>query len=110
MYRASLKRSVEIYERTRVDIVANQADKQKVWEVFAVLTCMCIFCLQFGFIGLVAEEWKDTLSTVDPDDIQYLDFVEEGRERAKELREEVRLQFRSKLFIPKVAGRFSLQH
>ncbi len=55
---------------------------------------ICIYFLfhfQFGLIGLVAEEWKDTLSTVDPDDIQYLDFVEEGRERAKELREEVRL-------------------
>ncbi len=28
-----LKRRVEIYDMTRVDMVANQADKQKVWEV-----------------------------------------------------------------------------
>ena len=52
---------------------------------------LCIFCLQFGFIGLVAEEYKDTLSTVDPDDILYLDYVEEGRELAKTLKQQVRL-------------------
>ena len=29
----SLKMRVEMYDKTRVDMVANQADKQKIWEV-----------------------------------------------------------------------------
>ena len=42
-------------------------------------------------MGLVEEEWIDTLSTIDPDDITFVSYVEEGRKLAKELREEVLL-------------------
>ncbi len=48
-----------------------------------------MFGFQFGLLGLVEEEWIATLSTIDPDDITFLDFVEEGRELAKELKDMV---------------------
>lgn len=35
------------------------------------------------------EEWIDTLATIDPDDVECLDFVQEGRELATQLRAEV---------------------
>lgn len=34
--------------------------------------------LKIGLIGLVEEEWIDTLSTLDPDDVTFVDFVEAG--------------------------------
>ena len=40
-------------------------------------------------MGLVEQEWIDTLATVDPEDIIFLDFVETGNTLAAELREEV---------------------
>ena len=40
-------------------------------------------------MGLVEQEWIDTLATVDPEDIIFLDFVETGNKLAAELREEV---------------------
>ena len=40
-------------------------------------------------MGLVEEEWIDTLSTIDPEDIIFEDFVEVGNKLAAELREEV---------------------
>jgi len=43
---------------------------------------------KFGLIGLIEEEWMATLSTVDPDDLEYIDFVLEGRRLAQELRAE----------------------
>ena len=45
--------------------------------------------LQIGLMGLVEEEWIATLSTIDPDDITFLDYVEEGRQLAKELKAKV---------------------
>ena len=30
-------------------------------------------------MGLVEEEWIDTLSTLDPEDMTFIDFVECGR-------------------------------
>lgn len=45
--------------------------------------------LQFGLIGLVEEEWIATLATIDPDEITFLDFVQQGRKLAKQLRSEV---------------------
>lgn len=47
--------------------------------------------LQVGLMGLVEEEWIDTLSTIDPADIIFEDFVDVGNRLAKELREEVRV-------------------
>ena len=38
---------------------------------------------------MVEEEWIVTLSTVDPDDIIYLDLVEEGQRLAQELKQKV---------------------
>lgn len=43
---------------------------------------------KFGFIGLIEEEWMATLSTVDPEDLEYIDFVTEGRRLALDLRAE----------------------
>lgn len=40
-------------------------------------------------MGLVEEEWIDTLSTIDPEDIIFEDFVEVGNRLAAELKEEV---------------------
>ena len=44
---------------------------------------------QIGLIGLVEEEWIDTLATLDPDDVIFLDYVEEGVRIARELKEQV---------------------
>jgi len=43
---------------------------------------------KFGFIGLVEKDWIATLSTIDEDDLEYKDFVSEGRRLARKLREE----------------------
>ena len=45
---------------------------------------------QLGFVGLVEEDWLATLSTVDPDDVTFADFIEEGRTLARQLRDDVR--------------------
>ena len=44
---------------------------------------------QFGFLGLVEEEWIATLATIDADDITFLDYVTEGRRLAIQLKEQV---------------------
>jgi len=43
---------------------------------------------KFGLIGLIEEEWMATLSTVDSEDLDYIDFVTEGRSLAQKLRAE----------------------
>ena len=43
---------------------------------------------KIGFVGLVEEDWIDTLGTVDPKFVEYHDFVEIGTKLAAELREE----------------------
>jgi len=43
---------------------------------------------KLGFIGLIEEEWMETLGTLDPEDLEYIDFVTEGRRLAQELRAE----------------------
>lgn len=53
------------------------------------LTHMIEWCgVKFGFIGLVEEEWLATLSTIEPEDITYIDYVEQGRQFSKQLRDE----------------------
>ena len=42
---------------------------------------------KIGFFGVVEEEWIATLGTVNPTDVIFKDFVEEGRRLAKHLRE-----------------------
>ena len=51
-------------------------------------------------MGLVEQEWIDTLATVDPEDIIFLDFVETGNKLAAELREEVRISLMILILIP----------
>jgi len=46
----------------------------------------CVLSVQIGLIGLVEEEWIATLTTVDPDDVRFLDFVEVGQRLAQELK------------------------
>ncbi|XP_014661915.1 PREDICTED: mannosylglucosyl-3-phosphoglycerate phosphatase-like isoform X2 [Priapulus caudatus] len=43
---------------------------------------------KFGFVGLVEEEWLATLATVSPDDLTYIDYVEQGNLLAKQLKDE----------------------
>lgn len=43
--------------------------------------------LQIGLMGLVEEEWLDTLSTVDKTNIDYIDYVVVADRLCKELRE-----------------------
>ena len=44
---------------------------------------------QIGLMGLVEEEWIATLSTIDPEDITFIDYVEQGNLLAEELRRKV---------------------
>ena len=48
--------------------------------------------LQIGLVGLVEEAWIDTLATVDPEEITFVDFVEEGRLLARQLKDQVKQQ------------------
>jgi len=41
---------------------------------------------KIGLIGLVEKEWLDTLSTINPEEVTYTDYVESGQALAKELR------------------------
>ncbi|XP_041377025.1 mannosylglucosyl-3-phosphoglycerate phosphatase-like [Gigantopelta aegis] len=42
--------------------------------------------IKIGLVGLVEEEWIETLATLDPDDVTYIDFVDEGKRLANILR------------------------
>ncbi|BFZ13573.1 hypothetical protein BsWGS_16611 [Bradybaena similaris] len=42
--------------------------------------------IKIGIIGLVEKEWIDTLSTLDPADVLFSDFVQVGRDMASDLR------------------------
>lgn len=39
-----------------------------------------------GLIGLVEKEWLDTLSTINPEEVTYTDFVDAGTMLARELK------------------------
>lgn len=41
-----------------------------------------------GLIGLVEKEWLETLPTIDPKEVTYIDFVKAGNKLAEELRNE----------------------
>ena len=58
---------------------------ETVTNISTVLFPLC----QFGIVGLVEEEWIATLSTIDPDDITFIDYVSEGRQLARELKAKV---------------------
>ena len=40
-------------------------------------------------MGLVEEEWIETLATLDPEDVTYLDFVSKANELCKDLKQKV---------------------
>lgn len=42
--------------------------------------------VKIGIIGLIEEEWVATLGTIEPDEVQVIDFCESGRALANELR------------------------
>lgn len=48
---------------------------------------------KFGLIGLVEEEWLATLSTIDREDVIYVDYVSEGQKLAKYLKEEEKVDY-----------------
>ncbi|KAK3086654.1 hypothetical protein FSP39_021442 [Pinctada imbricata] len=43
---------------------------------------------KIGLMGLVEEEWIETLATLDPEDVTFQDYVVKGTEIAKQLRDE----------------------
>ncbi|KAG2499917.1 hypothetical protein HYH03_002204 [Edaphochlamys debaryana] len=42
--------------------------------------------IKVGIVGLAEEDWLTTLGTVEPEDVAYVDFVEMGRRKARELK------------------------
>ncbi|XP_037941290.1 snake venom 5'-nucleotidase-like [Teleopsis dalmanni] len=44
--------------------------------------------ISIGLIGLVEKEWLETLPTIDPKEVTYIDYVEAGNKLAQELRNE----------------------
>lgn len=45
---------------------------------------------RIGLVGLVEKEWLDTLATVNPEMVTFLDFVEAGQKLAAQLKQEVK--------------------
>ncbi|XP_054273801.1 trifunctional nucleotide phosphoesterase protein YfkN isoform X2 [Macrosteles quadrilineatus] len=43
---------------------------------------------RIGLVGLVEQEWLDTLATINPDEVTFLDFVEAGKKLGAQLKEE----------------------
>lgn len=44
-----------------------------------------------GLFGLAEKEWLDTLATINPEEVTYLDFIEAGQKLANQLKQEVKL-------------------
>jgi 5'-nucleotidase len=40
-------------------------------------------------VGLVEQEWLDTLGNINPEEVTFLDFVEAGRKLGAQLKQEV---------------------
>lgn len=45
--------------------------------------------VKVGLIGLVEKEWLDTLPTIDPNEVTYIDFIKAGNQLADELHNQV---------------------
>ncbi|XP_050300775.1 trifunctional nucleotide phosphoesterase protein YfkN isoform X2 [Anthonomus grandis grandis] len=43
---------------------------------------------RIGLVGLVEKEWLDTLATINPEEVTFLDFVEAGQKLAAQLKQE----------------------
>ncbi len=48
---------------------------------------------QIGLLGLIEWEWIETLATLEPQDVDYTDFVETAKKLVPELQEEVSVCF-----------------
>ena len=64
-------------------------------KVPRITQCVCVHlircvCLQVGLVGLVEREWLVTLATVEPEDVEYIDFVTAAKALLPQLKEEVR--------------------
>lgn len=44
---------------------------------------------RIGLVGLVEKEWLDTLATINPEEVTFLDFVEAGQKLSAQLKQEV---------------------
>lgn len=44
---------------------------------------------RIGLLGLVEKEWLDTLATINPEEVTFLDFIEAGQKLASQLKQEV---------------------
>jgi len=44
-------------------------------------------------VGLVEQEWLDTLANINPEEVTFLDFVEAGRKLGAQLKQEVSSEF-----------------
>lgn len=53
------------------------------------LHCCSEYCafLQIGIIGLIEKEWLATLATIDPEDVEYIDFIERATDLVRDLRD-----------------------
>lgn len=66
-----------------VDLKTNQPlGEGKNFYIMSV----CEGRLKLGLIGLIEAEWVDTLSTIDPEEVDVRDFSEAGEELARELK------------------------
>lgn len=45
-------------------------------------------------VGLVEKEWLDTLATINPDEVTFLNFVEAGEKLGAQLKQEVRTMYK----------------
>ncbi|XP_041771895.1 snake venom 5'-nucleotidase isoform X3 [Anopheles merus] len=45
--------------------------------------------VKVGLIGLVEKEWLDTLPTIDPNEVTYIDFIKAGNQLADELHNQI---------------------
>ena len=49
----------------------------------------CPVCVQIGLMGLIEWEWIETLATLEPEDVDYTDYVEAAKTLVPQLEQEV---------------------
>jgi 5'-nucleotidase len=48
-----------------------------------------LLCSRLLQVGLVEQEWLDTLANINPEEVTFIDFVEAGRKLGAQLKQEV---------------------
>jgi len=48
-----------------------------------------VFCSYLLQVGLVEQEWLDTLANINPEEVTFIDFIEAGRKLGAQLKQEV---------------------